>query len=54
MTDRDVTILMLALVVSMVVGVADFIIEINPAAQDSILNVGLVFGVAWGFYRLRG
>ncbi len=53
MTDRDVSILILALVVSAVVAVLDTLIDIEPVAQDGVLTMALVFGVAWGFYRLR-
>ncbi len=54
MTDRDVMVFMLALVVAVSVGVLDYIIDINPSNQDAVLNTALVFGVAWGFYRMRG
>ena len=53
MTDRDVMILMLALIVAAGVGAIDYLIQINPSSQDSVLNAGFVFVVAWGFYRLR-
>ena len=53
MTDRDLTVLMLLLVVSIVVATLDTFIDIQPVAQDGIVTFALVFGVGWGAYRLR-
>ncbi len=53
MTDRDLTVIMLLLVVSIVVGVLDTLIDLNPVAQDGVLTTALVFAVGWLFYRLR-
>ena len=53
MTDRDLTVLMLLLVVSIVVATLDTIIDLDPVAQDGLLSFALVFSVGWGFYRLR-
>ncbi len=53
MTDRDVMVLMLLLVLSIVVAVLDTMIDMEPVAQDGILTFALVFGVGWGAYRLR-
>jgi len=52
--DRDVSVLILALITAVVVGVLDTLVDIQPVAQDGVLTVALVFGVAWGFYRIRG
>ncbi len=53
MSDRDLTVLILAFVVAIVVGTLDALIDISPEAQDGVLTVALVFGVAWGFYKIR-
>ncbi len=53
MTDRDLTVLMLLLVVSIVVAILDTLIDMQPVAQDGILTFALVFGVGWGAYRMR-
>lgn len=52
MTDRDLTVLILAFVVAIVVGVIDTLIDVHPIAQDGVLTIALVFGVSWGFYKI--
>ena len=52
MTDRDLLVAMFALVVALVVGATDWLIDLDPSANDAILNTAIVFAVAWTFYRL--
>ncbi len=53
MSDRDVSILLLAILVAVIVGVVETFITFAPQQTDGIFDAALTFGVAWGFYRLR-
>jgi len=53
MNDRDLTVFMLALLLSAAVGAAETIIHFSPDLSNGVFNAVLTFSVAWGFYRLR-
>jgi len=51
-SDRDLTVLILAVVLDAVVGGVDALLDITPAGRDGLLNSALVFAALIFFYRL--
>jgi UDP-N-acetylmuramyl pentapeptide phosphotransferase/UDP-N-acetylglucosamine-1-phosphate transferase len=52
MTDRDLLVLVLALVVAAVIGALDVLLDLDPEGNDGLVTAALVATVAFGFYRL--
>ena len=52
MNDRDLTVLILAAIVAVVVGAIETVVTFTPDTSDGVLNSAFAFAVAWGFYRI--
>lgn len=52
MSNRDLTVAVLALAVAFTVGAIDVTLDVQPGERDGILNAALVLAVAVLFYRI--
>jgi len=52
MTNRDLIVLLLAILVAFIVAGIDLFIELSSEPRDALLTTPLFLSGMWGFYRL--